>query len=167
MTIHHAQLEMRPGWPMGMSLLSHEAIAQALGAVVVQRLESTPEGGYDADLLLPGRSGCEAVLQDLALAAGQFGVVYLKAVIVEYASAATKMAISGALGGGTIGGSASKNPLIGLLSAGAGAVLGAAIGQFIQVETARYEASWQPYQSGWQVVQLTPAPRPQVRFGNL
>lgn len=165
MSVHHARVEVRPGWTMGMSPLTSESLVEALGGVVVQRLEAMSHGGYDADLLLSGRSGHQAVLEELASVASQFGFVYVKAVIVEYVSTATEMAVSGALGGGAIGGHASKNPFVALLAAGAGALAGAAVGQFVQIEKNRYEATWQPHINGWQVTQLALPSVPQVRFG--
>lgn len=162
----HARVHLRQSaWAPNFSReLTAEALGQALVNVAVRQLTATPESGYEAELVLQ-RPGHEDALREIAAAVAQLGFAVGEAFIVEYASAVVESAVSGLLGGGALGAAATRNPAVALVSAAVGAYVGASVGNFIQIERARYHARWNPYANAWEISQLAAPEAPQIRFG--
>jgi hypothetical protein len=165
MSLYHAQVRIHASrWaPYFSRELTAEALGTAITNVLVRRLTALADQGYEAELLLQ-RPTHEDALLEISAAIERLGYAVGEAFIVEYASAVAESAVSGFFGAGALG-ATSRNPVIALVAAGAGAAVGAAVGRFIQIEKARYEGVWNPYTNSWQLTQVAAPSGPQIRFG--
>lgn len=143
--------------------LTAEVLGSALTNVLVRQFLDLADQGHDAELLLH-RPTHEDALFEISAGIGRLGFAVGETIIVEYASAVAESAVSGFLGGCALG-ARSRNPMVALAAASAGAAAGAAIGKFIQIEKARYQATWNPYMSSWHTTQVTAPNGPQNLFG--
>jgi hypothetical protein len=167
MTLYHVHVRIQSS-PLAQCFsreLTAEALSRAIGDILVRRFNQYSDQGdqsYGAELLLRRPTAHDA-LTDIRSVIAQLGFAVGEAVTVEYASAVTESAVTGFIGGGAFG-VKTRSPLVAIVAAGAGAAAGAALGNLIHIEKARYQACWDVYTGSWQLVQVPVPKRPQVLF---
>ena len=167
MTLFYANVHVHRSYvvPYIARELTPETLHNAITDLLVRRVIAYTFQGdqsYEVQLLMRRPTNREALV-DILSGIERLGFAIGETLIVEYASTVTESAVSGFFGAGAIG-AASRNPLVALLAAGAGAAAGAALGRLIHLEKARYQASWNPFTASWSVTQVAPPNGLQLLF---
>jgi hypothetical protein len=133
--------------------LEAEVVAELVGGVTIRELTALEWGHWMLDVEL-ARPSHDQALDELAGAAAQLGFSYVNATVSEWANRAAEGALLGALGGGGVGVTTTKDSELTAIASLFGILVGGWVGSRLQRVEAQFEAR-QLYVGGWQLLPLT------------
>ncbi|MBV9604953.1 MAG: hypothetical protein JO027_07595 [Solirubrobacterales bacterium] len=153
--------------PYGIPAIEADALAELVGGVAIRELTALEWGHWMLDVAL-ARASHEQALDELVGAAAQLGFSYVNATVSEWADRAAEGALFGALGGGGVGVTATRDPELTAVASLFGILVGGWVGSRLQRVEVQFEARRLSV-GGWQLIPLivpsTPGRQPGFAAG--
>jgi len=159
----HLQPQPHRALVYGAEPFAADQLIGALEGAVLREVVQGVHGRYEVDLQLQ-RTTHEEALNEILVAAQQFGYSWLQATVTEWADNAVGGFVIGGFGG-TAAGASTSNGEASIVLAILGAIVGMVVGSFIDSVKIVYEVHWTSV--GWRLVSQQPreVPATTLRVG--